>query len=334
MIIMLEREGEDGKMRKNLLWASLIIPLILCVFIVKMNVSIPIESSSIAVVPENVLDETLTPGENFTISIYTDYDNKSDVWGYELALSYNPNVLHGGVNKTETWIMDGATMWFNTTYTPVIENSEYVYLDGILQNRSEDYYVWSYPEGEMFFWPSLPGNGANVTAIYLYGIVNGDLITTDKHSSARFEAGYFDDTLGRSVFTKAWFHYSTPPPYVTSGPGILANVTFTVVGYGTSNITILAVPIDTQLKKPDGPIISADLHPDQIGHGYFRNLIAGDANGDGVVDIFDIGSISAHWYPSSPVGPLGYGREADINLDGAVDTVDIDIASANWGRTV
>lgn len=59
--------------------------------------------------------------------------------------------------------------------------------------------------------------------------------------------------------------------------------------------------------------------------------IAGDANGDGTVDIFDIGTISAHWYPDSPVGPLGYDWYVDVNDDGAIDLFDVRVVSANWG---
>lgn len=61
--------------------------------------------------------------------------------------------------------------------------------------------------------------------------------------------------------------------------------------------------------------------------------LPGDANGDGTVDIFDIGTISAHWYPGPPIGPLGYDPSADLNNDGAVDIFDIGIVSANWGQT-
>jgi len=61
--------------------------------------------------------------------------------------------------------------------------------------------------------------------------------------------------------------------------------------------------------------------------------IMGDVNGDGIVDIFDIGSISSHWYPGPPIGPLGYNAIADINNDLAVDIFDIGITSAHWGET-
>jgi hypothetical protein len=61
--------------------------------------------------------------------------------------------------------------------------------------------------------------------------------------------------------------------------------------------------------------------------------IMGDVNGDGIVDIFDVGFISAHWYPGPPIGPLGYNAIADINNDLAVDILDIGITSAHWGET-
>lgn len=61
--------------------------------------------------------------------------------------------------------------------------------------------------------------------------------------------------------------------------------------------------------------------------------IPGDVNGDRTVDIFDIGTISAHWYPGPPIGPLDYSMNADINGDGSVDIFDIGITSAHWGQT-
>jgi hypothetical protein len=61
--------------------------------------------------------------------------------------------------------------------------------------------------------------------------------------------------------------------------------------------------------------------------------IDGDVNSDGIVDIFDIGYISAHWYPGPPIGPLGYDVYADINNDLAVDIFDIGIVSSHWGET-
>ena len=158
-------------------------------------------SPYIAVVPQSTVDTTLTPGKNYTVSIYTDY-NGTDIWGYEFALSYNPNVLEG------------------------IE------------------------------------------------IVNGDLITTDKHPDAMFDPGTFNNTLGKLSLPGAYFYYEAPPAPTTYGPGTLANVTFRVKGTGDSNITL--IEDKTELRNPKkeflGIIISKalpSLH--HILHGYFRN---------------------------------------------------------------
>jgi len=61
--------------------------------------------------------------------------------------------------------------------------------------------------------------------------------------------------------------------------------------------------------------------------------ILGDANSDGIVDIFDIGTISAHWCPGPPAGPQGYDALVDINHDGNIDISDIEILSGHMGET-
>jgi PKD repeat protein len=164
-------------------------------------------SPYIAVIPETIDDATLTPGKNFTVSIYTDYVGTSEAWdyitGYQFALSYNPSVLNG----TE--------------------------------------------------------------------VVNGDLIVG---GSSKFIAGPFDNVAGELSLTVGY--YSTAGE-VTSGPGTLANVTFTVVGKGTSDITIDS---STKLKgwaifPPPAhafDIINAADDPDQIGHGYFDSRFSHD----------------------------------------------------------
>jgi hypothetical protein len=170
----------------------------------RSNSTVKIISQYIAVVPESIVDTTLTPDKNFTVSIYTDY-NGTDIWGWQFSLTYNPNVLEG------------------------------------------------------------------------VSVTNGDLITEAKHDSAEFTLGTFDNTLGRSSLTVAYFFYMPPDePYVTSGPGILANITFTVVGTGDSDITL--VESETQLKGyKDGQIyeIVSNRKPDigHILHGYFRNAV-------------------------------------------------------------
>jgi len=160
-------------------------------------------SPYISVVPVGTLDEALTPGMNYTISIYTDY-NGSDVWGYEIELTYNPSVLEG------------------------IE------------------------------------------------AVNGDLITEDV-GNTMWRPGDFNNTSGELELTGNGFFFFDPPSPVTSGPGIMANISFSVVGYGDSYLSLgdetrlIGYNVMTQMEHN----IIDKFSPD-TGHilsGYFANVL-------------------------------------------------------------
>ena len=77
----------------------------------------------------------------------------------------------------------------------------------------------------------------------------------------------------------------------------------------------------------------ADLTDNSLTDGTVMVTVTGDVNGDRTVTISDSATISAHWYPGPPEGPLGYDPNADINDDGAVNIVDIGIVSFNWGSS-
>jgi hypothetical protein len=158
-----------------------------------------LSTNNIAVVPQHTVNPALTPGMNFTISIYTDY-NGTDVHAYQFTLSYNPSIIHG------------------------VE------------------------------------------------VVNGDLIVG---GSAKFKAGTFDNENGTLSLTAGYYFEEE----MTSGPGILANVTFTVVGEGASSITIgdetalYGLYLDWDLMDyVEYIIIDAETMPDHIQHGHFRNV--------------------------------------------------------------
>jgi PKD repeat protein len=197
------------------LWVLPILLLLALSLLAALNVNITrvsaVVSPYIAVVPETIEDVTLTPGTNFTVSIDTDYVGTFEfldyIWGYQFALSYNPNVING------------------------VE------------------------------------------------VVNGDLIVG---GSAKFMPGPFDNVAGELSLTVGVFKEGGE---VTSGPGTLANVTFTVVGKGASDITIDSAPLERQSKlvgwnweedPHDYDIINAAEHPDQIQHGYFDNRFQDD----------------------------------------------------------
>ena len=140
-----------------------------------------VEYPAIMVVPDSVISETLTPGENFTISIYTNYTG-NDIWGYEFTLAYDPSILKG------------------------VE------------------------------------------------VTNGGLIYT----TTLFVSAGFDNDVGKLGLTGNAFLFFKLPAPLTSGPGILANVTFKVVGYGTSDITIAPLEQYTDSWTGDGLTESFD----------------------------------------------------------------------------
>jgi PKD repeat protein len=188
-------------MRKKPL--SLLILLLFVISTLNVNTMVSaVDHPAIYVEPDSTVDPNLTVGMLYTVSIKTDYTG-SDIWGWQLSLTYNPSILEG------------------------------------------------------------------------YELANGDLITKDKNPFADFIPGTFNNTLGELSKTSAYFFFMVPPPYLTSGPGTLANVTFRVVGIGPSDIIL---GVDTWLVGRHGSpdytmynIIDAETMPTRIGHGYFDN---------------------------------------------------------------
>jgi hypothetical protein len=336
-------------------FAVLLIVSVSCGLYVNTVKSPAVEFPAIMVTPENIWDYELQGGDNVTFSIYIDY-NGSDVWAYQFTLLYNPNVLHAGVNKTDTWTGTGTyPTYFLLTHIPILPESLSVYVDEVLQVDGVDYqYIPSgHPAGDgllMFAPGSTPANGAEIKAYYLYGVLNGDLITEAEDDSADFTMGNFNNTSGMSSLTVAYFFYQTPAePYVTTGPGFLANITFTVVGYGVSNITLGS---ETKLMGYNNithstyDIIDAQMQPDHIQHGYFNNRIPGDMRGDpegsppdGDVDWFDFGDFAKAY--GSSIGQDRYNPLADLMgdtvgspPDGDVDWFDFGVFAANYGKSI
>ena len=197
---------------KKLLLLLILLMLALNPYVLNLKADTNREDATIYIEPE-FTDTMLTPGENFTISIETDY-NGTDIQGWQFTLTYNPLVL----------------------------------------------------------------NGTSVT--------NGDLITKQKHPTATFLTTGFDNTEGKLGLTAAVFVDTNPGDGVdvTSGPGTLANITFTVIGYGRTDLvfgrgnseTILAGWNVTK-PPPDAEgepyfIIDAETMPDQVLDGEFINV--------------------------------------------------------------
>ena len=197
------------ELRKRLLFLPMILLAALNIFALLNPYMVRVlaaEYPAIYVDPPSIIEPTLTPGKNFTISIKTDYTG-DDVTAWQLILSYSASIIHG------------------------------------------------------------------------VDVTNGDLITTDKDPSAAFMPGTFDNTAGALSLTGAFFFYMPPAkPAVTSGPGTLANVTFTVVGTGDSAITVVGKAVESSKligwnssRGEEYPIILAKTDLENIGHGYFKN---------------------------------------------------------------
>lgn len=169
---------------------------------------------------------------------------------------------------------------------------------------------------------------------------NGDLITKAKHSSATFVPGTFDNTVGRLALTIAYFYHTSPPPFRTSGPGTLANVTFKVKGYGVSDIHIS----DTVADPPtilggyniaEGgyyEIIDGTLESEQLGHGFFSNRLLGDVNSDRTVNQQDL-TILTPAYGSVPGRPK-WNQNADIDGDDVINISDLYLLGNNYGNSI
>jgi hypothetical protein len=108
-------------------------------------------------------------------------------------------------------------------------------------------------------------------------VTNGDIITNATNSSLGayyFQSGTFNNTAGTLSLTGGFFFVAGD---VVPGPGILANVTFIVVGLGDSAITLGS---GTRLKGWDSTEektydIVSNFTPDLFRqlHGFFQNAV-------------------------------------------------------------
>jgi len=162
-------------------------------FAFKIEPGFAVEYPAVYVDPISTINETLTPGNIYNISIMTDYDG-DDITGWQLSLTWNPYVLE------------------------CIE------------------------------------------------VANGDIVTGE---GTFFMAGTFDNAAGTLGKTGAFFYN---PADVASGPGVLASVTFGVVGIGKSNITLGSVQLIAWNGTDVEFIVDGATMPDHLGHGFFNNV--------------------------------------------------------------
>jgi len=169
-------------------------------------------------------------------------------------------------------------------------------------------------------------------------VVNGDLITAGS-GTIIWEPGPFNNTSGELELTGNGFYYSTPPPPLVSGPGTLANVTFTVVGYGVSNITF--VESETRLigfKEEGGEWeeynIIEEYFP-SLGHMegslFYNTLGPWDVDINGIVNILDILQIAVA-FGTQPGDPK-WNPKADVDPNGIINILDVLQVAVHFGES-
>ncbi len=99
-----------------------------------------------------------------------------------------------------------------------------------------------------------------------------------------------------------------------------------LVAHGVANLAGWTL-VDALAVSADGrTIVGYGANPLGNLEAWIATVLGpGDANGDGVVDVFDVNLVSSHW---GETGPLG-----DVNGDLMVDIFDINMISANWTST-
>jgi len=109
------------------------------------------------------------------------------------------------------------------------------------------------------------------------------------------------------------------------------------VDYGTSNITLgretKLIGYDPILEPQSYSIIDAETMPHHIGHGYFSNILLGDADFNGLVEMPDF-YIWREWASRPGPPPSGPPEDPDFNDDGIVDMYDFYIWREHFGESV
>lgn len=129
-----------------------------------------------------------------------------------------------------------------------------------------------------------------------------------------------------------------------NGSGVLATVTFKAMAEGDSLLDLFS----KDPYKPDQIKLAADPPPDNVvpipnvaidGHVVVSpdpappdppDPITGDVNGDGKVDMKDVGAV-ARLFQVPPTDPL-WNPNCDINSDGKVDMKDVGIVARHFGE--
>jgi len=186
----------------------------------------------------------------------------------------------------------------------------------------------------------------NPLVLEVVEVLNGDLITGNP-IDLLWDDGDLNNPEGTLTLVRNGYYYTTLPPTLVSGPGTLATVNFTVVGYGASNIAF--VESETRLIgfKEGGEWESYNIIDENFPHMYaiegsiIAITIPGDFNGNGMVDGLDYGNFGSAWSSHGPNMPepgdpptWNWDPICDFNYNGMVDGLDYGTFGAHWGYSI
>ncbi|WP_255149987.1 DUF7282 domain-containing protein [Halorarius halobius] len=307
-------------------------------------VVVPSPAVEVGVLPEGT---SAQPGETFTVDIATN-TNSLGVYGEEFTLAFNESLLNAtDVSKGPFLGSDGAT---TTAYGTGIDNRNGTLNFGVSRQNTQE-----------------PISGTGVVATVTFrvdanatrGVTSPLALTTVKVSDE--EANELDTTAyDASVLVPE----SLPPELAATLVSTVPNEGQPVVVDTVANDSD-GVVSNVTLESADGSVItnatcgSASCEPTLRatprfstwnGSAYVNATVvavatddrgaeasvtlefpvytAGDANGDGVVDIFDATEVGTSW--NTQRGDPGYSDAADQNNDGVVDIFDATILGTNW----
>ncbi len=290
------------------MWISLVALLLTSVVMTgTVTVASP-TTARIYVEPPLIKNATEYP-VNSTFSVDINVADVADLYGWEFTLVFNPNILQvatvPGENMTEwtdTWTGDGTETTFSTVWGP-IEDSELVFVGGVLQNKTAGDYTIDYEAGSITF-ATPPGSGLSIEASYYY---------VESQSQLDMWTG---DGTATTFFTTYKPIVSYPPEFVFVG-GVPQNKTAGdyTIDYEAGNITFATPPgsgipiLAVYRNVVFIPVYAVTEGPFLQKPGYKRIFSSETDN-----DVGTVKALGTYWPPYPPTGASGNGTLATIEF--------------------
>jgi parallel beta-helix repeat protein len=223
--------------------------------------------------------------------------SRTDI-GIELWETGNCTISGNNISANN---FDGIDLWVYSSYNNIIGNN-------ITANSADGIYLYTSSDYNSIIGNNITGN--KLDGIEFYGfssnnsVFHNNFINNAQQVSSSESVNVWDD--GYPSGGNYWSDYNGTD--IRSGP--YQNET------GSDGIG-------------DTPYVIDANNKDRYPRGVFR--LAGDLNGDGVVDILDAVQ-AASAFGSSPRHP-NWNGQVDLNNDGIIDIFDLIILASNFGKT-